>query len=83
MQVIKRKLKKNAAKKILEIIFNYYIFSEEKIDENFVSEEQINVDYDSNLSNTEIKLYKWTNCEKCYQRGHLDKNCYGPKRNKN
>ena len=55
----------------------------DRIDEKFVGEEQINVVYDSNLSNAKIKLYKWTDSyEKCYQRGHLAKNCYGPKRKK-
>ena len=80
----KKEAKQIATRKILEIISNYYIFSEEKIDKTFVNEEKINVIYESNLLNSKVKLYKWTHsCEKCYQHGHIAKNCYGPKRNKN
>ena len=72
----KKESKQNVAQKILELLNEKYIFSEEKLPESEQNPSE-------NYSDKE-KLYKWTGaCERCYERGHLSNNCRRPKRNKN
>ena len=72
----KKQSKRNVAQKLLELLNEKYIFSEEKLPE-------IEQNPNENYSDKE-KLYKWTGaCERFYERGHLSNNCRRPKRNKN
>ena len=72
----KKEAKHNSARKLLEILYRDYLFSEQTEPEN-ESKKPIKNDFEKTIP------YKWTGkSERYYQRGHKQVNCTAPKRNK-
>ena len=76
----KKVAKQNAAARVLETLSTKYIFLEEKLEKCLITESKF---YNISDKNNKEALQKWTNsCERCFQRGHLARNCRNPLRNK-
>ena len=72
----KKASKHSSAHKLLEPLYENYLFSEQK-------EPEIEFEKPLEIESEKVILYTWTStCERCYQRGHNPVNCTAPKRNK-